>query len=323
MIYLIFGNQTATIKSRAKKISKDVLKEIDEMNYVKFDASQVLIQEIIDEANFIPLGYDNKVIFVENCYFLAKPKTKNKLDSDQNFDKLISYIKSPNECCDLILSVSSQTLDENFKVVKLLREKCKVIEVVEPSKGDFRKYVFKYVTEHLGVSINDDALTELCERTQMDITLLQNNAKKLALYTNTITYDDVCKMVQRPLEENNFQLYNHLINKDNAAALRLYRDLRVNNVEVITLVSMLANQFRLLNQVSYLAKRGFSSGEIAKELGINAYRAQILVKQIYIFSESMIRKTLEDLYQLDLNIKSGLVDRFYAFEMFLINFAIE
>ena len=323
MIYLIFGSQIATIKSRAKKISKETLKEIDEMNYVKFDASQTLIQEIIDEATFMPLGYDNKVIFVENCYFLLKPRPKNKLESEQDYSKLIEYINYPNDSCDLILSVVSQTLDENSEVTKLLRKKAKIIEVVEPSKADYRKYVTKYITENLGVTINEDAITELCDRTQMDITLLQNNAKKLALYTDHITYDDVCKMVQRPLEENNFQLYNYLINKDNASALRLYRDLRVSNVEVITLVSMLANQFRLLNQVAYLSKRGFSSADIAKELNINSYRAQILKKQVYILSENLIYKTLEDLYQLDLQIKSGHVDRFYAFEMFLINFAVE
>ena len=86
---------------------------------------------------------------------------------------------------------------------------------------------------------------------------------------------------------------------------------------------MLANQFRLLNQVAYLSKRGFSSADIAKELNINSYRAQILKKQVYILSENLIYKTLEDLYQLDLQIKSGQVDLFYAFDMFLINFAVE
>ena len=37
-------------------------------------------------------------------------------------------------------------------------------------------------------------------------------------------------------------------------------------------------------------------------------------------SEKAIYRTLDDLFNLDLQIKSGLVDRFYAFELFLINF---
>ena len=61
MIYLIYGNQTPSIKSRVKKIIKENLPENDEMNLVKFDASNVLIQEWIDEANYVPLGYDQKI----------------------------------------------------------------------------------------------------------------------------------------------------------------------------------------------------------------------------------------------------------------------
>lgn len=323
MIYLIYGSQSATIKSRIKKITKDVLEEADEMNFVKFDGSQTLIQEIVDEAAFMPLGYDNKVIAVENCYFLVKPKPKNKIESEQDYDKLLDYLRHPNDSCEFILSVVSNSIDEKGEIFKTIKEKGKVFEIVDPDKNDWKKYVFKYITENLKVKIDDDALSELSERTQMDVALFQNNAKKLALYTNHIRYDDVLKMVQRPLEENSFQLFNYLSNKNNSAALGLYRDLRVNNVEPITLISMLANQFRLLNQVSFLSKQGMNHSEIASELKINPYRAQILKKTSYTLSEKIINKTLEDLYQLDLQIKSGQIDRLYAFEMFLINFGID
>ena len=37
-------------------------------------------------------------------------------------------------------------------------------------------------------------------------------------------------------------------------------------------------------------------------------------------SDKAIKKTLDDLYQLDLDIKSGLVDRNYGFELFLLKF---
>ena len=40
----------------------------------------------------------------------------------------------------------------------------------------------------------------------------------------------------------------------------------------------------------------------------------------FVVSGKRILQTLEDLYQLDKQIKSGLVDRYYSFELFLINF---
>ena len=66
-----------------------------------------------------------------------------------------------------------------------------------------------------------------------------------------------------------------------------------------------------------------SDEEIAKELGIKPIRVSIIKKNIFSISDKILRKTLDDLFTLDSNIKSGTIDRFYAFEMFLINFIKE
>jgi DNA polymerase-3 subunit delta len=279
---------------------------------------------ICNILNFIEININKKISIEEiSLKFFYNRYYVMKLFKKELNISLISYINNPSEFCDLILSVVEPKIDDKSEIVKLIKEKGKIFEVVDPDKNEWETYVRKYVTENLKVKINNDALIELCDRTQMDVMLLQNNAKKLALYTNTITYDDVCKMVQRPLEDNAFQLFNHLVNKNNAAALSLYKDLRVNNVEPVSLISMIANQFRVLSQVYFLNKTGMSHIDIAKELNINVYRAQILTKNCFTFSEKAINETLEALYNLDLQIKSGQVDRFYAFEMFLINFGIE
>jgi DNA polymerase III delta subunit len=70
----------------------------------------------------------------------------------------------------------------------------------------------------------------------------------------------------------------------------------------------------------YLSKKRMSKEDIANELKIKPGRVYILSRSIPLISEATIRKTLDDLYQLDLDIKSGLVDRYYSFELFLINF---
>ena len=53
--------------------------------------------------------------------------------------------------------------------------------------------------------------------------------------------------------------------------------------------------------------------------GLNSTQI-FIIKSIPLISETTTRNTLDDLYQLDLDIKSGLVDRHYAFEMFLLKF---
>ena len=85
---------------------------------------------------------------------------------------------------------------------------------------------------------------------------------------------------------------------------------------------MLANQFRLFNQVTYLARNNRSNDEIAKELKMNPKRVEIFKRKMFYLSNKRVNEVLEQLFQLDYKIKSGLVDRFYAFELFLINLVL-
>lgn len=323
MIYFIYGNQNIRIKSQVKAIIKKVLPETDEMNYAKFDGNLTLIQECVDEANFTPLGYDYKVVQVDNCYFLAKERTKNKIEADQDYNALIKYIENPNPDCDLILTVSSPDIDTKHAVYKALDGKATIIPLKEPTSQEWVEIVKKYCAEKLDAKIDYDAMKELTVRTNCDYALLSNSAKKLALYTDHITYKDVVLMVARPLEDNSFQIFNDLLNGQNTKALGLYRDLKVANTNPITLVGMLASQFRLLDQVFYLASQKYSVDDTAKELGIKPIRVTIMSKFYRKIKPQRIKDILEELFILDKDIKSGQIDRDYAFELFLINFRID
>lgn len=320
MIYLIFGNQTPAIKKNMSKIVSSVLPEYDDMNYVRYDGTTTLVQEVIDDTNYLPLGYDHKVVALENCYFLEGERKKNKLESDQNYQTLIDFINHPSDECDLILTVHNSKLDEKNEIIKLIKEKGKILEIKDPKAEEWPVMVKKYVNS-LDVTIEIDAIQELADRTSGDMALLMTSAQKLSLYTTNIKYEDVVLMVARPLDDNTFAIFNYLLKDQNDKAIQLFRDLRVLNIEPVYLIGQLANSFRLLNQIQFLSKKGLSNEEIAKELNIKSViRVQILRKSIASMSEKAIHRTLDELFELDLQIKSGLVDRFYSFELFLINF---
>ena len=63
MLYIIFGNQPYRVQHRIKKIAKEVLTTPDEMNFIRLDATEVSLQEAIDEATQIPLGYDHGLLW--------------------------------------------------------------------------------------------------------------------------------------------------------------------------------------------------------------------------------------------------------------------
>lgn len=323
MIYLINGKQNIRLKSQMKSIVKKSLGEIDAINFIKHDASLVLVQEIVDDVNYLPLGYDHKAVVVDNPYFLLKEKGRNKLESDQDYNKLINCINHPDENCDLIFLVntSESDVDKKSDVYQAIEKNGQIIILEEPKESQWFEVVAHYFKEKWPNNrIDNDAVNELARRTEGDYASLFNNGSKLALYSDHITYEDVTLMVTRPLEENAFLLFNYLLDNKNVEAISLYRDLKSANTKPETLIPMIANQFRLLNRVSYLSKKHFDADAIASELSINPIRAKILKKNSMIISQKRINQTLEDLYQLDLQIKSGLLDRNYSFELFLINF---
>ena len=324
MIHLVYSNQSSEIKKVVKAIAKQFLPETDDMNFVRYDGNNTLVQEIVDEANYVPLGYDKKVVCVDNCYFLMKPKPRNKIESDQDYKTLISYLKNPNPDCYLILTVPTADIDQNSDIFKIIKESGKTTFMGDPTIKEWNEYVRKVINDTIAKNpefkMDSDALMELIDRTAGDIPLLKNSVIKLFLYTKHVRYEDVLLLVTRPLEDNTFQLFNYLLDGENEKAIGLFRDLQVSNVEPVTLISMLGNQFRLLNQVVFLSKKGMTNDDIANELKIKTIRVQILKKKTFAMSEKAIHKALDDLFDLDLQIKSGLVDRFYAFELFLINF---
>ena len=317
MLYLIYGNQPYTIQHRFKSIAKDVLVTPDEMNYIKLDASEVDFQTIIDEATLVPLGYDQKVVVVEHCDFLVKES--KALKDSKEYKEFLSFLSSLDETITLILTVYESDIDKKSSVVAIAEEKGRVLYLGPVSEDQWLEYVYSLIKKS-GAEIDKDAASELAKRTAGDVALLRNTVNKLILYTPHITYADINLMVEKPLEENIFLIYNNLISKKEDFAVKIYRDLIEQNVEPVRIISTLANQFRLLHEVKYLVSQKMNNKEIADTLKIKESRAGVISRQVYNIDEKKIRRILDELYNLDFQIKSGQVDRYYALELFLIKF---
>ncbi len=320
MIYLIYGVQNVMINNRIKKIVKERLPFTDALNYVNFDLDNATLEEALNEASYLPLGYDNKLVVIKNCYFLkSQTRGKNKNDSTKDSALLYRYLKKDNRECDLILVYPDVDLNLNSDLFKLIQEKGKIFKLTV-EKNDWYPYVYRYFTESLKIKIDRDAIEELIVRVKGDLNIFVNEAQKLALLTDHVRYEDVVNIVSRPLEDNLFNLFNYLMNNDSTSALKLLDDLYFDGVEPVNLISMLANQFRVLLEIIYLCTKKMSNTEIATELKINEVRVKILKRYLYTMSLSSLMNTLDELYWIDYKIKSGQVDRFIAFKMFVINF---
>lgn len=320
MIYLFAGSQSPIVKKQVNRLLEQRLGTIDDFNLSRLDGREVLSEDIVYEASTLAIGTTRKAVVVEFPYFLLKDKGKNKIDKEQKFDSMLSLISSSNDDVDLIFVSNSLELDEKSEIMKAIRKHGEVHLIPELDQGKWLEYGRSYFKNNKA-SIEPDALRELIERVSGDLNAFLNEADKLILYKPEINLIDVTLMVAKPLESNVFALTKALFRGDKASALDILGDLKTNNVEPVTLISMLANQFRLMSQIRYLDQRGLGQSSIAKELNLPDFRVKMVLQDAKRLSRNAIVRNLDTLYQLDLNIKSGLVDRYYAFELFILNFA--
>lgn len=320
MVYLVYGTQSAMIKKQIKKIVfESVGENSDDLSTMKINAKDMVAQDIAYEIALLPLGCEKRIVVVEDCFFLSKNKEKIKFDVEPNYNTLLDAIIHNDSSIDVCFSLNDSILDENNPIIQEIKKHGKIQELVDLDKNTWPTYVSKYF-QKLEVEIDPKAVNELVSRVGGDLNLFINEADKLALYTKHVTYNDILLFVSRPLEDNAFLISNALLKGNNGLAIQIFKDLRVNNVEPITLISMLANQFRFINQVGYLSNKGLSNSEIARELKSQEIRITISLANYERMTKGAVERVLDELYNLDYKIKSGQVDRLYAFELFLVNF---
>lgn len=312
MNYILSGTQSPLIKKALKKILKERLGEPDDFNVTRFDLNEDDVDEIISEFSMFPLGYDRKAVVIDNASFLSGG---NKTLAEKFNDNLVD-----DDAVDIIFISRDSSLDEKLEIFNKVKENGTILHFNDISKDEWPIYVKKYFTEK-GVKISPDAIKELVTRCDNDLTRFINEANKLCLYKDNISLLDITLMVAKPIEDDVFRLVNALFMKDNALALDIFRDLKLlGSRSTDSLIPMLANQFRFVNQTIFLYKKGLSNDEIARELNAKEFRVKKALQNARSFPKGTVAKALDNLYQLDYKIKSGQIDRFYGMELFLINF---
>ena len=90
------------------------------------------------------------------------------------------------------------------------------------------------------------------------------------------------------------------------------------NEEPIKIIILLASQFRIMYQTKELLKRGMSKNDIASTLKIHPYRVEIAMQQGRKYDSKTLLKYLNNLADLDINIKTVKTNKYLALEMFIL-----
>lgn len=306
--YLIYGPDHSIINNELNK----VLKKLNIDDIIKYDMTTSNLLDVIEDASTVGLFSSNKVIILDDCYFLTANKTID------NIEELENYIEkyNPNNYC--ILIAYTEKVDTRKKIYKQLKEKAKIIEQVKIDDD----YLITYLKEELKreqYKIED--INYFINKVGKNLHNAKNELNKLMMYkldSKTITNEDIDKITIKSIEEEIFALTDAVILKNTSLALNLLENFLKKDYEEIQIIMLLASQFRFLFQVKRLINKGKTESEIAKILEVNPYRVKFTVKKLYSYTEYMLLDYIQKLAKIDHDIKLGLIDKNLALQLFII-----
>lgn len=320
-VYLIMG-QMDYFQRRLKTAFKNVIPEAEQtMNFASYDLETVPLAVGLDDAMAAPFFGERRVVCLDDPVFLTGETKKSKVEHD--LDSLEKYLTAPMPSTVLVFFAPYAKLDGRKKIVKQLKKAATTIELGDFSERDVRQF-FQAQLQQDAYTIDDNALNQLIQRTDADLTLMMNEKDKLELFSlpeHHIALDAVTGLVRQTLTQNVFDLVNRVLAKNTAGAVALYRELLQAKEEPLRINAILQGQFRLLIQTKVLAKQGYSQGKLASTFKVHPYRVKLALQTQRRFQLTDLNRAYLGLYKVERQMKSTALDPELLFSLFMTQFA--
>lgn len=306
MTYLLYGTNDYLINQEIKKLKEK--NNITDNDVTRYDYTEVLIKDIIDDATLVPLFSNKKMIIVDNSTIFESTSKK------EDTVVLEKYLSSVNDFTILIFIDKVDKLDERKKIYKLLKDNNSVIECNTLNVNNLVKEKFE------NYKIDSSTITKFINRVGTNPYNLINEIEKLKIFKineKVITEEDI-KFASKNIEDNIFDLINYIVNKNSEKVIDIYNDLLSRGSEPIAILVLIANQFRIILQSKLLYYKGYSEKDIASTLSIHPYRVKLAIQNSRNYSNELLIEYIDKLATLDYEIKSGEKDADTGLELFLL-----
>lgn len=308
-IYLIESSSRVLSEKEIDKITKQ------STNKIIYNALDNTIEDILSEASYVSMFDEMKYLIVKNANFFGS--TKLKEDDEQ---KLLKYFESPYPLCTIIFT-TYETVDQRKKITKSLKEKHYYINVPTLKGLELYNAVANLLIEKKYIA-EKDTINYIINACLNNYDLICNEIDKIDLYygkPTKINLETVKQIVSKTLTDNNFKFLDAVIEKNLKKAFSLLEELMTLKVEPLSLMNLLAREYRNMLEIKYMMLKKYSSKEMKDMLHLQDWQLEKVRKNAMNYHEDDLKDYLIRLEKLDYQIKSGQIDKLIGLKLFLID----
>jgi len=260
-IYILVGDENYFADNIIKLLtSKVVTDDSKDFDYFKFYGNEISEDQVIDAAKRFPLVGEYNFIVLKDAKNISK-----------NFDKLTSYIESPNLKTILVLYFINQSLDKRKRIYSLSKKNGLAFE----SKKIYDNQIFNWINEaalNKKINLHPKSIQIIIDFVGNNLSQIENELDKLKINSkpqDVIRPDEVESIIGFSKEYNFFELTKHIGKRDFTKTIEIIEYMSTNSVKY-PLTLLISSIFYFFNKL-FLYHSVENKREASKIMGVNPY----------------------------------------------------
>ncbi|EHJ51558.1 DNA polymerase III subunit delta [Streptococcus macacae] len=296
-----------------------------DLAYSYFDMSETDYQDAAIDLESLPFFADQKIVIFDHFFDLTTDKRSYL--NEQSLKRFEDYLGNPLDSTKLVICAAGK-LDGKRRLVKRLKRDAQILQANPLKEAELKTYFQKRAHQD-GLSFASGAFNELMLKSNLDFSEMDKNLIFLKSYKKNgqITSQDIKEAIPKTLQDNIFDLTQLVLSGKIEAAYDLVRDLRLQGEDEIKLIAIMLGQFRLFAQIKILANQNKPEQQIVTDLShylgrkVNPYQVKYALRDSRTLSLSYLKQCLIYLIETDYQIKTGVYDKDYLFDLVILKMA--
>ncbi len=321
-VMLMYGPEQYLIKWAVESLVKKYVNPATiSMDYVLLDGEEVSCSSVIEAAETFSMFSARRVVWVRNFKPLAGDSPRGF--SKEEIKELADYVKASNE--QTILIFSAEEIKQTAVLTAALKKTAQCYDFDKIDKAELSSFAKKRFKQ-AGVEIGPAALSMLIEATgyfnkESDYRLFHfaNDIQKVIAHSDgvRITEEDILRTVSGDLETFVFDMLDAITANKKDKAFQILYNILYSGKDAFSMIGVIVSQFELLLSVKELRDDGLDLAATHKKLGGSEFRIKKLIPYANKYTQKKLRETLSAIYEVDRQIKTGLLDSRMALELFI------